>query len=220
MSWPNDWLTGLCLFLFAFGLIFSIVSLVFNVGDELPGIDLDGDPSNNHHAGGPSPFGLSTIMIFVTWFGAAGYIARVWGALAVPVVLAIAAVAGLAGGALVWLFLAKFLWRGEHQLDAAAYDVHGTLAHVTSPIRPHGTGEIVYTIDGKRRVDGARAVEGLAIPLVADDGDIRAEGGLAYVAPLDWAAEEGGFLGAPGAPPFLPATDERHVGERRAGETR
>lgn len=215
MSWPNDWLTGLCLFLFAFGLIFSVVSLVFNVGDALPGVDLDGDPSNNHQGDGPSPFGLSTIMIFFTWFGAAGYIARVWGALAVPVVLAIAAVAGLAGGALVWLFLAKFLWRGQRYLDPAAYDVHGTLARVTSPIRPHGTGEIVYTIDGKRRVDGARAVEGVAIPLGADVAIVRYEGGLAYVAPLDWAEDEGGFLGAPGAPPFIPAADEHHAGERR-----
>jgi membrane protein implicated in regulation of membrane protease activity len=215
MSWPNDWLTGLCLFLFAFGLIFSVISLVFNVGDDLPGVDLDGDPSNNHQGGAPSPFSISTIMIFFTWFGAAGYIARVWGALTVPVVLAIAAVAGLAGGALVWLFLAKFLWHGERTLDPAAYDVHGTLARVTSPIRADGTGEIVYTIDGKRRVDGARAVEGIAIPLGADVAIVRYEAGLAYVAPLDWAEAEGGFLGAPGAPPFIPATDERRAGERR-----
>ncbi len=215
MSWPNDWLTGLCLFLFAFGLIFSVVSLVFNVGDQLPGVDLDGDPSNNNHSGGPSPLSLSTVMIFLTWFGAAGYIARVWGGLAVPLVLAVAAVAGLAGGTLVWLFLAKFLWRGERQLDPLAYDVHGTLARVTSPIRKDGTGEIVYTLDGKRRVDGARAVEGVAIPLGADVAIVRYEGGLAYVAPLDWAEAEGGFLGAPGAPPFSAATDERHAGEQR-----
>ena len=201
MSWPNDWLTGLCLFLFAFGLIFSVVSLVFSVGDELPGVDLDGDSGGDTggdgHRGGPSPFSLSTIMIFFTWFGAAGYIARVWGALAVPLVLAIAALAGLVGGALVWLFLAKFLWRGERVLDPAAYEVHGTLARVTSPIRPHGTGEIVYTIDGKRRVDGARAVEGVAIPLGAEVAIVRYEGGLAWVAPLDWAEAEGGFLGTP-----------------------
>jgi hypothetical protein len=214
MSWPDDRLTGLCLFLFAFGLIFSVVALVFSVGDELPGVDLDGDPSNNHGSGGPSPFGLSTIMIFLTWFGAAGYIARTWAGLAVPLVLAIAAVAGLAGGALVWLFLAKFLWRGQTQLDPAAYDIHGTLARVTAPIRPGGTGEIVYTVDGKRRVDGARAVEGVAIPLGADVAIVRYDGGLAWVAPLDWAEAEGGFLGAPHAPPFLPA-DERRAGERR-----
>jgi hypothetical protein len=154
-------------------------------------------------------------MIFLTWFGAGGYIARVWGGLAVPLVLAIAAVAGLAGGALVWLFLAKVLWRGQRHLDPAAYEMHGTLARVTSPIRPGGTGEIVYTIDDKRRVDGARAVEGIAIPLGAEVAIVRYEAGLAYVAPLDWAEADGGFLGLPGAPPRAPTTDEPRAGERR-----
>lgn len=214
MSWPNDWLTGLCLFLFAFGLIFSVISLVFNVGDDLPGGDLAGDPSDTNHASGPSPFSLSTIMIFFTWFGAAGYIARTWGALAIPVVLALALVVGLAGGALVWAFLAKILWRGQRHLDPAAYEVHGTLARVTSSIRPGGTGEIVYTLDGKQRVDGARAIAGVAIPLGAEVAIIRREGGLAYVAPLDWAAAEGGFLGTSGAEYGVPPPEEQRAEER------
>lgn len=187
MRWPQDWLTGFFLFLFAFGLLFSIASLLFSVGDDLPGLDLDGDASGHHHGGSPSPLSLSTVMIFLTWFGGAGYIARTWGGLAAWLALLLAGGAGLVGGAIVHLFLVKVLWRGQSQLDPAKYDVRGTLARVTSSIRAGGTGEIVYTLDGKRRVDGARSVDGTAIGTGADVTIIRYTGGLAYVAPTTWA---------------------------------
>ena len=198
MSWPNDWLTGLCLFLFAFGLIFSVVSLVFNVGDELPGVDLDGDPSNNHHAGGPSPLSLSTIMIFLTWFGAAGYIARVWGALAIPVVLAIAAVAGLVSGTLVWLFLAKFLWRGERVMDPRRLRCprHPGARHRPDPPGWHRRDRLHH----RRQTPGGRRARGGGDRDPARRGCRHRplRGGPSPTSPpLDWAADEGGFLGAP-----------------------
>ena len=61
------------------------------------------------------------------------------------------------------------------------------VARVTSAIRAGGTGEIVYTLDGKRRVDGARNVDGTAMAAGTDAVILRFDGGLAYVAPLDWA---------------------------------
>jgi hypothetical protein len=58
---------------------------------------------------------------------------------------------------------------------------------VTSSIRENGTGEIVYTLDGKRRVDGARSQDGKSIPNGAEVSIVRYAGGIAYVVPLDWA---------------------------------
>lgn len=221
MSWPADSLAGFFMFLFAFGSIFSVVALVFGAGHDASahigghagsldahGVGLhDGAPATQHGGGVPdglpSPLNLSTILIFLTWFGAAGYIARVsWGA-ALPVTLVVGALLGLVGATAVYLFLARFLWRGQTALDPANYRLVDTVARVSSPIRPGGTGEIVYTIDGKRRVDGARASANAVLPLGAEVVIERYEGGIAYVAPLSaWMehpADRAGepFLGTP-----------------------
>ncbi len=199
MSWPSDWLTGLYLFLFAFGLIFSVASLFFSVGDDVAGLDTDGDPSG-HHGGAPSPLSLSTVMIFLTWFGAAGYIARTWAGLAVWLTVPLAIGVGLLGGTIVWAFLAKFLWRGQTRLDPANYDLPGTVARVSSSVRAGGTGEIVYVLDDKQRVDGARSVDNSPLPAGTEVTIVHYTGGIAYVAPLTWADEQP-FLDTPVAAP-------------------
>lgn len=209
MSWPSDWWTGLYLCLFAFGLLFTVASLFLNTGDDLPSLDLAGDAGDAGHAGGPSPLSLSTVMIFVTWFGATGYIARTWGGLAVPLTFLLATLFGLVGAALVYTFLARILWRGQTRMNPIDYELGGTIARVTSPIRAGGTGEIVYTVGGSRRVDGARAIEGTAIPVGAEVAIVRYAGGLAYVAPLD-LADGGAFLGNPVEELALPPPAERH----------
>ncbi len=204
-GWPSDTLAGIYLFLFAFGLIFSVASLLLDAGgDDLfdlgGGEGADSGGSGDGQSGSPSPFSLSTAMIFLTWFGAAGYITRVYsGAVAVVSLLA-AALAGLAGGAAVYLFLAKVLWRGQRQLSPANYRVAGTVARVSSPIRAGGTGEVIYTLDGKQFVDGARSVDGSAVPLGAEVVIARYERGLAYVRPVTGATAEGPFLGQPVEP--------------------
>ncbi len=200
MSWPNDMLTGIFLFLFAFGLLFSIATLVFGVGDDVPGLDFFGGDHSGHAHG---PFSLSVIMVFITWFGAAGYIARTWGGLAAWIVLPVATVVGLAGGAVIWFVLMKVMPRGESRLDPAKYDLRGTVAQVTSAIRAGGTGEIVYTIDGKRRVDGARSEDSTPILNGAEVSIVRYTGGIAYVVPLDWA-EGNVFGGQPVEPNSMP----------------
>ena len=209
MNWPSDWWTGLYLFLFAFGLIFTVASLFLNVGDDLPDLDLGGDVGGGDHASGPSPLSLSTIMIFLTWFGATGYIARAWGGLVAPLAILLAAVIGLVGATLVYLFLARVLWRGQTALDPRDYDLQGTIGRVSSSIRAGGTGEIVYSIDGKQRVDGARSLEDTALPVGMEVTIVRYERGLAYVAPLDWAATEGAFLGNPIEELAMPPPGER-----------
>ena len=201
--WPDDTLAGVYLALFAFGLIFSVASLALGAGgDDLLGAGGDGDAggTGEGQSGSPSPLSVNTAMIFLTWFGAAGYIARVYsGALAV-VSLLVAALAGIAGGAAVYLFLAKVLWRGQRQLSPARYRVAGTPARVSSPIRAGGTGEVIYTLDGKQFVDGARSVDGSALPLGAEVIITRYERGLAYVRPATGGAADEPFLGQPVEP--------------------
>jgi len=228
MSWPADTLTGVYLFLFAFGLIFSVASLLlgaFGGHFHLPGVThaghaghlgphahsghahvgdlLHGNGAASHSAGSvpsvplslptaPGPLNLSTIMIFLTWFGATGYLLRSYDTIALTSVI-IATVAGLLGAALAWAFLAKVLWRGQTQLDPFNYRIEGVLARVSAPIRPGGTGEIIYMLDGKRRVDGARGDAPVAIAAGTDVAIVRFEKGLAYVIPLI-ASDDAEFL--------------------------
>ena len=77
--------------------------------------------------------------------------------------LAIAMLSGLGGAAIVFWFLAK-LAADEQALDPADYDMIGVLGKLSIPIREGGTGEIVFSQEGVRRVSGARSEDGTAIP--------------------------------------------------------
>jgi len=215
MSWPNDTLTGIYLGLFAFGGIFSVISLLLGaVGGHfhLPGATHaghvphfghhgHGDPSVAHDAtmpvgpgAAPGPLNLSTVLIFLTWFGATGYLLRAYTAEAAALGFLCAVGVGLIGALIVWLVLAKVLWRGQTQLDPRNYAIVGVSARVTAPIGAGRTGEIVYTLDGKRQVDAARAAEGESLPRGTEVAILRRTGGIAYVVPLDDAATGDPFL--------------------------
>ncbi|MGN6359359.1 MAG: NfeD family protein [Thermomicrobiales bacterium] len=153
---------------------------------------------------GPSPFNLLTILVFITGFGAAGYVLRVTSGLVAAAGFLLAVVIGLAGAALIHLVLAKVLWRGQTQLDPLLYERTGTIAQVTSSIRAGGTGEIVYTLDDARMVDGARSDDGAAIPAGASVIILRYEGGLAYVRVTNAQLESSEFLGEPVEPVSQP----------------
>lgn len=134
---------------------------------------------------GPSPVNLSTIMAFLTWFGGVGFMLRTYyGTLFFPA-LAAAGLAGLVGAALVFGFLSRVLFASQHILNPADYRLPGTLARVTSTIRPGGTGEIVYTKGETRQVAGARSVDGRGIGRDREVVIMRYEHGLAYVQPWD-----------------------------------
>ena len=154
--------------------------------------------------GAPSPINLSTIMIFITWFGGVGFLLRSYYAAPAALSLAGAALLGFVGAAIVYLFMAKLLWRWQNELNPADYYLEGVVARVSSPIRAGGTGEIVYELDQKRRVDGARSVDGEPIPVNSEVEIVGFEGGLAYVRPGAGAASAGPFQGRPIEPLSLP----------------
>lgn len=129
---------------------------------------------------GISPINFGTIAAFLAWFGGTGYLLTRWSTFWSLVGLAAAIAAGLAGGGIVFWFLAKLASHDEN-LDPADYDMTGVLGRVTSGIREGGTGEIVYVQEGTRRTCGARSDDGTAIEKGAEVVVARYEKGIAYV---------------------------------------
>ena len=122
-----------------------------------------------------------SIMIFLCWFGAAGYLLMHYGAFAVGVVLVLAAVCGFAGGAIIFLFLARVLLPHERELTADETDIVGAVGRISAPIRVGGTGEIVYQQLGALRSAAARSEDGELIQKQEEVFVVRYEKGIAYV---------------------------------------
>ena len=70
-------------------------------------------------------------------------------------------------------------------MDPADYDMIGVLGKVASPIRPSGTGEIIFSQAGARRAAPARSEDELVIPKGAEVVVTRYERGIAYVRPWE-----------------------------------
>ncbi len=122
-----------------------------------------------------------SLMVFFCWFGAAGYLLTRYGSFVAGVVVLLAAVCGLAGGAIIFWFLTRVLMTHEHELTADETEVVGAVGRVSSPIRADGTGEIVYEQLGSRRSAPARSEDGRAIPKEMEVFVVRYEKGIAYV---------------------------------------
>ena len=122
-----------------------------------------------------------SIMIFLCWFGAAGFLLTRYESFVAVVVLLLATVCGLVGGAIIFLFLAKVLLPHERELTADETDVVGAVGRVSAPIRAGGTGEMVYQQLGALRSAPARAEDGEEIPKQEEVFVVRYEKGIAYV---------------------------------------
>jgi membrane protein implicated in regulation of membrane protease activity len=137
--------------------------------------------SSQSQNSGLSPFNLVGLMAFLTWFGGAGFLLTRYSGLWFGFGLIFSVAIGLIGGAIIFLFLSRVLIRPDESMDPADYEMGGVLGHVSSAIREHGTGEIVYTQMGTRRVCGARSEGGAAIPKGTEVVVTRYEKGIAYV---------------------------------------
>jgi hypothetical protein len=122
-----------------------------------------------------------SIMVFLTWFGATGYLLTRHETFAALVVLVLSAVAGFAGGAIVFLFLTKLLLPHERELTDHETAVEGVVGRVSAPIREGGIGEIVYEQLGARRSAPARSEHGAAIKKDEEVFVVRYEKGVAWV---------------------------------------
>jgi hypothetical protein len=131
--------------------------------------------------GGVSPFNPPTIAAFLAWFGGTGYLLTRYSALWVGFELLASIVVGLVGGGIVFLFLGKVLMAEDENMDPANYEMVGVLGKITVPIRQAGTGELVYSQEGTRRVCGARSEDASAIEKGTEVVVTRYEKGIAYV---------------------------------------
>ena len=138
------------------------------------------------HSGGDTPwFNFATVSVFLTWFGGTGYLLHRYASMWALLALAVSTLAGIGGAAVVFLFLAKYLMGHQKIMDPADFDMVGVLGRLSSPIRQGGTGELIFTQGGTRRVAGARSENGDAIPKGSEVVVTRYEKGIAYVQPWD-----------------------------------
>jgi membrane protein implicated in regulation of membrane protease activity len=137
----------------------------------------------HHEAGdGVSPFNLSTILAFLTWFGGAGYLLTAYFGVGALLALLIASFVGLIGASIVFFFLVRILLRGQTPfLRDEDYQLEGTLGRLSVGIRGGRTGEVVFSKAGSRRVASARSEDGEDIPQGTEVVVTHREGGVAYV---------------------------------------
>jgi membrane protein implicated in regulation of membrane protease activity len=140
-----------------------------------------GNSALAHASSGPSFFNFSTATAFLAWFGGSGYLFTRYSSVWPLAGLLLAAAVGVSGAAVVFVFMAKVLYSPHENLDPDDYDVVGLLGVVSVPIRAGGTGEILFTQVGARRVAGARSDDGSAIAKGVEIVITRYQNGLAYV---------------------------------------
>jgi len=183
MTWTSIYLT--CLLV---GFFLSVVSLLAgSVHIHLPHMHFGHFHVGHVHGGGssgPSWFNIGTLAAFLAWFGGTGYLLLHSG-VGLALVAGVSAMSGVGGASVVFWFLAKVLMKHEKELDQADYDMIGVLGKLSMPIRTGGIGELVYSQGGTRRVAGARAESGAAIPKGAEVVVTRYEKGIAYVREFD-----------------------------------
>jgi hypothetical protein len=131
-------------------------------------------------AGRSSMINAAAITAFLTWFGGGGLLLERLTPLTSWLVTSGAVVIGLSGGALINSAINALARR---ESIAASLTMTGVVAKIVMPIREHdGTGEIVFTHAGTRRVAAARSDRGQAIAKGTEVIVTRYERGIAYVA--------------------------------------
>ncbi len=196
MTWASFYLV--C---FLVGLMLSAVSLLGGMGHFGGHVHILHVPHTAHipHGAGLKAVSGATVpwwnafslTVFLCWFGAAGYLLTRHGSLVAAVVLVLAAVCGVIGGALVFLFLTRVLLPHEKELTADETDVVGAVGRISMPIRVGGTGELVYEQLGAVRSAPARSEDGSAIGRQEEVFVVRYEKGIAYVRRWEEAAGNG-----------------------------
>jgi hypothetical protein len=185
MTWE-----GFYLFCFALGLCLSAIAFVggfsqFHIGHMHLHL---GKAGHVHSAAAPgghsnsiSPVNGFTLVIFLCWFGGSGYLLERYGGFVMPVVVVLSTVAGVAGAAALFWFMAHVLMPHERALTAEETATIGVVGRVSGSIRDHGTGEILFSQNGGRRFAAARSENGRPIPRDTEVVVMRYEQGIAWV---------------------------------------
>ena len=165
---------------FAFGFILSLVAFLAGSAHLHLHFHVHHGPLHGGSGAG-SKFNFGTIAAFLTWFGGTGYILSSWGRIGLALVLIVAIAIGFIGALMIFLFVAKVLAPGDQPLDPADYRIIGALGTVSSPVLPHGTGEMIFVQQGRRAAVPIRSESGSPIPAGREVVVTRYEQGIAYV---------------------------------------
>jgi len=133
------------------------------------------------HGASVSPFNPPSIAAFLAWFGGTGYLLTRFSTVWVGLGLTLSVASGLVGGGIIFVVLSRVLISDEEEMDPADYEMVGVLGKLCVPIRKGGTGELLYSQMGTRRVCGARSEDGSAIAKGTEVVVTRYEKGIAYV---------------------------------------
>ncbi len=128
-----------------------------------------------------SPFNPPSLAAFLAWFGGTGYLLTRFSTVWVGLGLIASVISGIVGGGIIFLFLSRILISEDENMRATDYEMVGVLGKLSVPIREGGTGELVYSQMGTRRVCGARSEDGNAMAKGAEVVVTRYEKGIAYV---------------------------------------
>jgi hypothetical protein len=145
-------------------------------------------PNAIRHAGvkrgkAGSMINAAAITAFLTWFGGGGLLLERLTPWSLPILIGGAIVVGLSGGALINSVINALARR---ESTAESLSMIGVIGKTVVPIRAgDGTGEIVFTHAGTRRVAGARSDQGRAIAKGTEVIVTRYEKGIAYVVTWD-----------------------------------
>jgi len=128
-----------------------------------------------------SPFNPPSLAAFLAWFGGTGYLLTRFSSMWVGLGLLLSVGSGIVGGGIIFLFLSRVLISEDESMDPADYEMVGVLGRLCVSIREGGTGEILYSQAGTRRVCGARSEDGSAMAKGTEVVVTRYEKGIAYV---------------------------------------
>lgn len=135
-----------------------------------------------------SMINAAAITAFLTWFGGSGFLLDELTRLALPFVASLAGAIGVSGAAFINSAINAL---ARQESAAEPLSMIGVIGRTVVAIRAgDGTGEIVFTHAGTRRVAGARSESGRAIAKGTEVVVLRYEKGIAYVAQWDELEEE------------------------------
>lgn len=136
------------------------------------------------HTGGGgdiSWFNASTTLAFLAWFGGTGYILARNSHLVAALSLLIASGVGLAGGWIVFSFMARIVKISDARMLDWDYRIEGSVGTLSSAIRENGVGEITFERNGAIASASARSEDGKPLPKGAEVVISRYENGIAFV---------------------------------------
>ena len=173
MNWETLYLA-----VFVFGLAMTCVSRFAGH------IHLPIHVPHGFHLAHVGPFNPTTIVVFLTWFGATGFLMTHYHSGTAGLAFTAAIVVGVVGAGLIYVSVIRTFLENEHPLVDSDFDMVGVLGRISVPVREGGgTGELIYSQQGTRRSCGARADDGSRIERGTEVVVMRYEKGIAFVRP-------------------------------------